>query len=853
MVVKMKKLILVLLLQHLVLMAAAQATLSGVVSDEKGAPLPGASVVLEGTYQGMSTGSDGSYRFIRLKPGHYTLIVSFIGYQTARKAVSLSEATTVHFSLEPENIFTEEVVVQATRAQDKTPVAFTDLSAESLRSRNMGQDIPYLLALTPSFVATSDAGTGIGYTSFRVRGTDLNRINVTVNGIPLNDAESHSTFFVDQPDLASSARNIQVQRGAGTTPGGGASFGAAINLQTLTLKRDPYAEISSSAGSFGTRKYSFAAGTGLIGEKPGINRPGGASASRLPGESSGASSPVTALGSGRQKGRFSFDARLSAIRSDGFIDRAFSNLGSWFISAGYYSPSTVLKAVVFSGTEETYQAWNGVPSVRLHNDHPGMLRYGEHGLYTEKETREMLSSGSRTYNLYTYKDQVDRYRQDHLQLHFTHRFSSRLNLSTALHQTFGEGYYEQFKASQKFTSYGLPKPVVNGTEISRTDLVRRKWLDNDFYGMVFSLNYRQGGHNFTWGGGANNYYGRHFGRIIWGEVLPGLKPDHEFYRNRGRKSDLNSYLKTTLELTHRLSWFSDLQIRTIRYEINGIDDDLRRLDLLHHYTFFNPKTGLFFRLSPAQELFISFARTSREPNRDNFVDTPPGSPLPQHETLHDLEAGWTWQSTTFTAAVNLYHMSYHNQLALTGQINDVGAPVMVNVEKSARTGVELSAGIRVTPALSWNGHLTLSRNKIRDFTEYVDDWDLGGQQAFALGTTDLAFSPRLSGNSSLAWSPGKIAFSLLSHYVGKQFTDNTSSPDRVIDPYFVNHFTADYTPQLKGVKQLKIKLLINNLFNAAYETNAWVYSYLLGGERYTMDGYFPQAGRHFMAGIDISF
>jgi iron complex outermembrane receptor protein len=840
----------------------AQVTLSGRVTGAAGEPLPGASVVLEGTLYGVSTGSDGSYRFTRLKPGDYTLEVSFIGYQPVRKTVSLSSDTVADLSLEPENIFTEEVVVQATRATDKTPMAHTDITTASLRNRNMGQDLPFLLALTPSFVATSDAGTGIGYTSFRVRGTDMNRINVTVNGIPLNDAESHSTFFVDQPDLASSARNIQVQRGAGTTSGGGASFGAAINLQTLTLNKDPYAEISSSAGSFGTFKNSFAAGTGLIGGnretslitgKEGSGLIGGNRETGPSGETSGTTAWVTPQREDHTGGKFSFDARLTSIRSDGFIDRASSNLGSWFVSGGYYSPSTVVKAILFSGTEETYQAWNGVPSVRLRDDRQGMLRYGEHGLYSEQETREMLASGSRTYNLYTYKDQVDHYRQDHLQLHFSHRFSSRLNLSAALHQTLGEGYYEQFKAAQKFTSYGLPRPVVNGTEISRTDLVRRKWLDNEFYGMVFSLNYRKGGTTLTWGSGANNYYGRHFGRIIWGEFLPGLEPDHEFYRNRGRKSDLNSYLKTTVELAPRLSGFADLQLRALRYEIDGTDDDLRSLDLLKHYTFFNPKTGLYYALSPAQQLFVSFARTNREPNRDNFVDTPPGSPLPQHETLNDMEAGWSFRSASFTAATHLYYMFYHNQLALTGLINDVGAPVMVNVAKSHRAGVELSAGISISPALTWDGQLTLSSNKIKDFTEFVDDWDHGGQQAFTLGTTDLAFSPTATANSRLAWSPGKFAFSLLSFYVGKQYTDNTSSPDRVIDPYFVNHFTAEYSPRIRGVKKLTAKLLVNNLFNAEYETNAWVYSYLLDGERYTMDGYFPQAGRHFMAGIDISF
>ncbi len=595
-------LMLMLLLLAAGMTAFSQVTLQGTVTGAEGEPLPGASVILEDTYYGISTDTDGSFSFTRLKPGEYSLVVSFVGYEPHRQLFSVGQDTPVNtvrridIRLVPRVIYTEEVMVQASRAKEKSPVAFSDLSGEVLQSRNMGQDLPFLLAQTPSVVATSDAGNGIGYTSFRVRGTDMNRMNVTVNGIPLNDAESHTTFFVDQPDLASSAEAIQIQRGAGTSNNGAAAFGATINLQTLALKNDPYTEITSSGGSFGTFRNTLALGTGLL------------------------------------RNHVAFDARLSGIRSDGFIDRAFSNLKSYYLSGGWYSANTVVRAITFTGWEQTYQAWNGVPSVRLHNDLAGMQRYGDHGLYSGDETARMIASNARRYNLYTYKNQVDQYQQDNLQLHITHRFSTALHGQVALHHTRGEGYYEQFRAHDKFSNYNLPAPVIGGTTITRTDLVRRKWLDNDFTGAVFSLSYLRGNVDLTWGGGLNQYDGNHFGRIIWGEHLGAVDPDHEWYRNKGKKSDANSYARISYEAAPSLRLFGDLQFRHIRYSINGIDDDLRNLDQEHRYNFFNPKFGIHYQPDPRNAVYLSLARTHREPNRDNFTDTPPGGELPEGRT-----------------------------------------------------------------------------------------------------------------------------------------------------------------------------------------------------------------------------
>lgn len=812
----MKKKLFLLVAMGIATAISGQVTVRGVVTGKEDEPLPGANVVLENTYYGTSTDADGNFELQLIKPGQYVLSVSFTGYETRKTSLAVTENSEITIRLSPAVYLTEEVMVKATRVKERSPVAYTNLTNEKLQSLNMGVDVPYLLNLTPSFVATSDAGTGIGYTSFRIRGTDLNRINITVNGIPFNDAESHSTYFVDQPDFASSAENIQIQRGAGTSATGSASFGAAINFQTMTLKQEPYAEYQATAGMFNTFRNTVSAGSGLISDK------------------------------------FTFDARLSKISSDGFIDRAGSDLKSFFLSAGYYSSSTILKVNLFSGWEETYLAWNGVPSVRLKNDEDGMKLYGEHGHYSYEETQHMLLSGSRTYNLYTYENEIDHYQHDNCHVHFSQQINPHLNMNIAFHLTSGRGYYEQFRKDEKYGDYGLDKPVINGIEIPRFDLVRRKWLDNDFYGTVYSFNYLHKKTDVSWGGGWNKYDGLHFGKLVWGEILQGTSPGWEWYRNQGAKTDFNTYAKINYSLTGRLNFFADVQYRSIDYTIDGRDDDLRELGIERHYHFFNPKSGIFFQMNPRQHISFAYARAHREPNRDNFVDAPAGENPPDHETLDDFELGWNIKTASFTAAAVLYYMNYHDQLVLTGQINDVGAPIMTNVEKSFRKGVEFNWGIRLLSTLRWEGTATLSRNKIRNFTEHVDDWDNGGQQSFYRGTTDLSFSPATIGGSQLKWQPGNFSVNLMNSYTGKQFIDNSSSGERIIDPSLVTSLKCEYLLKSRIVKNITFHLLINNLFNVEYESNAWVYSYILDGKRYKTDGYFPQAGRNFLAGVQIN-
>jgi len=814
----MKRIYLTLLLQCAVFLAMAQFTLKGTVKTDTGERLTGASLMISNSFNGTTTDVNGAYIFKNLKAGNYQLSISFIGFRKQMVEVSLTNNQTLDITLKAEPMMTEEVLVSANRVKEKMPVAFSTVDKSAIKENNLGQDIPYLLSLTPSFVTTSDAGTGVGYTNFRIRGTDLNRINVTVNGIPMNDAESHGTWWVDVPDLASSTDNIQVQRGVGTSTNGAAAFGATINLQTSTLNQDASSEISSSAGSFGTLRNSVGVSTGLI------------------------------------KNKFAFDARVSKVSSDGFIDRASSELKSFFVSGGYFTANTILKVNVFSGLEDTYQAWNGVPSVRLNNDFAGMQRYADHWLYSQKQVDEMVSSDSRTYNLYTYKNEIDHYQQDHFQMLFSHKLNQTFNLNASLFYTKGKGYYEQYKEDQKLADYLISKPVFGVDTIKRSDLIRRKWLDNDFYGGTFSISRKRETDDFTFGGGYNVYDGAHFGRVIWMRNAGDSELDHEWYHGTGLKKDFNLYAKYNYELAENLNLFADLQYRKIDYTIGGLDDDLRDLTQEHHFEFFNPKVGIYYELSDKQNLYANFARANREPNRDNYVDAINKDKKPDFETLNDFELGYKYISSKLVLSANAYFMQYQNQLVLTGELNDVGAPIMTNVDNSYRAGLELMAGLKLTQTLKWDVNLTLSQNKIKNFIELVDDWDKGEQVPTKLGTTDLAFSPNAIVNSQVSWMAAKgLKVNLQTNSVSKQYIDNSSSNDRKLDAYLVNNLNMSYQVKQNFAKEMTLHLIVNNLFNAQYENNAWVYSYIYDGQRYTMDGYFPQAGINFMAGLNIKF
>ena len=799
----MKQILFICLLQLLVYAAYGQFTISGKIIDETGNPLPGANIILENTYHGTSTDLEGNFKFTKIKKGEYVLKISYIGYTSVNKKVKVDANVYLDISLEPAMILGDEVIISATRVSDKVPVAFTTMEKEVINERNIGQDIPYLLSLTPSFVVSSDAGAGVGYTSFRIRGTDANRINVTVNGIPLNDSESHGVWWVDLPDFASSVENVQIQRGVGTSTNGAGAFGATVNFQTFTLQKEPYAEINSSAGSFNTYKNTISLGSGMIG------------------------------------GKFTFDGRLSKISSDGFIDRAYSDLKSFAVSGAYYQKNTILKVIVFSGKEKTYQAWDGVPGYLLSSNR----KFNGIGEYKNAEGKTVY-----------YDNETDNYQQDHFQIFYSRELSPHFHLNTAFHYTSGKGYYEQYKENQEFSDYRLNNLLIGSDTLTDTDLIRQKWLDNDFYGVTYSLKYQGKKWDAVLGGAWNNYLGKHFGKIIWTQFASNSDMDHEWYNNEGVKRDFNVFGKANYQLNSKLNIYGDIQYRRIHYEIKGIDDDFRDITQQHEFNFFNPKVGFSYIINDRQSLYYSFGIAHREPNRYNFIDTDPNGPIPSPETLRDYELGYSLKFAEYLLEANVYFMDYKNQLVLTGEINNVGAPIMTNVDKSYRAGLEITTGIKILPNLKWDLNATFSRNRIIDFTEYVDDWDTWSQASNYLGVTDLSFSPNIIAGSKINYEMiKKVNVALISKYVGDQYIDNTSSEDRKLDRYFINNLYINYRHKSSLFKEINLTLLVNNLFNVEYETNAWVYRYLEGGEKKVFDGYFPQAGSHYLLGLSVKF
>jgi len=814
----MKRIVFIFLLVSFMLPAYAQQSISGVVKNKKGEPLVGANVTIKETYRGTATNPNGEFTITKLKPASYTFIISYIGYKTMKDTINIENTDYLEFILEPSNILTDDVIIKATRAKMDDPVSFTNISNQEIEENNLTQDIPYLLSQTPSIVSTSDAGTGVGYTYFRVRGTDLNRINITLNGIPVNDAESHGVWFVNMPDLLSSVNNIQIQRGVGTSTQGAASFGATLNLQTKTYHKDAYAEINSYAGSFNTFRNSVSFGTGLLNNK------------------------------------FTFDGRLSKVSSDGYIDRAWSDLKSFYLSGAYHTNNSILKVNIISGKEKTYQAWNGVPKVRLEDDYEGMQRYRDHWLIDEEEYNHMINSDSRTYNIYTYDNETDNYQQDHYQLFYSYEVNPDFHINTALHYTRGRGFYEQYKKDRDFEDYLLENVTIGNDTITSTDLIQQKWLDNHFYGGIFSIDYKQDKYEITVGGGWNRYIGDHFGEIIWARYASNGDMRHRWYENDGIKQDFNIYSKVKYHFTSQLSTFIDLQYRQIDYEMDGIDDDLRDITQTHDFKFFNPKLGLFYEINDLHSGFLSLAMANREPNRTNYKDADPYRPEPTYETLYDFELGYNFNSTNKYLQANIYYMYYNDQLVLTGKINDVGSAIMTNVDESFRLGLELSGGVRIFDKLQVDANVTLSKNKINNFVEYVDNWDTGGQEERNLGQTDLSFSPEIIANTTISYDiTNNFKTEFISKYVGKQYIDNTSNDKRSIDPYFVNDLKLSYKITSNTIQKISFNLMINNIFNHKYESNAWIYRYIYGGEEYVMDGYFPQAGINIMGGISLNF
>lgn len=716
----------------------------------------------------------------------------------------------------------QNVEVTATRATKTTPVAFTNVSKQQIAELNYGKDIPFLVSSTPSVLTTSDAGAGIGYSAMRVRGTDATRINVTANDIPMNDAESHSIFWVNTPDFASSLEDIQIQRGVGTSTNGAGAFGASVNMRTQRFSMNPYAEMSGTYGSFNTNKETFKVGSGLIG------------------------------------GHWNFDARFSHIASDGYRDRASSKLHSYFAQAGYFGGQTSVRFITFGGKECTYHAWDGICKTDLTDNR----KYNPNG--------EIKRDGK---VIGFYDDQTDNYRQTHYQLIWDQGIGANWHWNLGLHYTDGFGYYQEYKNARTLKEYGLEPFMVGDNKVKKSSLVRKKNVDSGFGGAVFSLNFAKGSLNTTFGGSFNSYANDHYGNVIWVEnyLLP-LDPSHEYYRNKGKKNDFTIYWKASNTLWKSLRLYADMQYRHIGYKITGDNDKwdwtaspehLQVLNVDEKFDFFNPKVGLIYDFNKHNTAYASFSVAQKEPTRNNYTD---GlfTVRPKAEKLFDWEAGYTFNSDRFTAGVNFYYMKYKDQLVLNGKLNEIGEAMAENVPDSYRMGVELQAGVKITEWLRWDLNGTFSRNRIKDYVGYVSNYeastwnDLYTQTAVEKGNTTIAMSPSFIGNSVIEFNLKGFSAQFTSQYVSRQYLDNFENKEDSLDPYFVSHLNLAYTFKLPHVKAITVGCTVYNIFNEKYENNGYSQTCALvsadGSYKLSSDPrFYPMAGTNVLAHLTFSF
>lgn len=682
----------------------------------------------------------------------------------------------------------DEVLIAGVRAQKNNPVTFTNVSKEQIAPRNLGQDIPILLNYLPSVVSTTDAGNGIGYTYMRVRGTDGSRINVTLNGVPFNDSESQGTFFVNLPDFASSVESLQLQRGVGTSTNGAGAFGASLNMQTKSFQEKSYAEIANSVGSFNTRKHTLAFGTGL-------------------------------------HNNFEFNGRISQIASDGYVDRAATNMFGYFFNANYIYKSTQIKALFFGGKEKTYQAWYGIEDLdKLKNDRT----FNPAGMYFDAD-------GTMRFH----DNETDNYWQNHFQLHWSENWSENWSSNVALHYTIGKGYFEQYKEDETLSDYYLPDFQGNST----SDLIRKRWLDNDFFGTTFTLNYKKNKTNILFGGAANRYLGKHFGEVIWTQYY--VPNSNRYYNNIGNKDDVNAYVKAS-QTFGKLNLFADLQYRMVFYKANSVRFD----DVNDTFRFFNPKVGVNYQLNSKNAFYTFAGIANKEPRRDDYEN---GST--KSERLFDFELGWKYTTKKMIVNANAFYMRYKNQLVLTGALNDVGSPIFTNSGSSYRLGLELESTLKLGSKFTLQPNVTLSQNKNEDFFFQRD----GVLQN--LGNTSIAFSPNLVIGNALTYSPKKnLNLTILNKFVGKQYMGNIDTEKSVLKAYNAHDLNITYLWNInKGLKSILFSVLINNVLNNKYESNGYFYTYdddfSNPGTITTIEGagYFPQATRNFLVGATLTF
>ena len=721
-----------------------------------------------------------------------TLFTTIIAFGIALSMAAQEQTTD---SLEGKKIVLDEVLVSAVRVTKESPVTFSNLGKEQITPRNLGQDIPILMNFLPSVVTTSDAGAGVGYTGIRVRGSDATRVNVTINGVPYNDAESHGTFWVNMPDFASSTENLQLQRGVGTSTNGAGAFGASLNLLTDAVSNDAYGQISSTIGSFGTLRNNMKFSTGLLND------------------------------------HIEISGRLSRITSDGYIDRASSELNSYFLQGAYVDDNTLIKALLFGGHEITYQAWYGIDAATLSTDRT----FNPSGMYTDENG-----------NTQFYGNEEDNYKQNHFQLLWNEQLSENWNTNLAFHYTRGRGYFEQFKEDDDFSTYGFEPITVDGEVVNTTDVIRRRWLDNHFYGATYSANYTNENLNVIVGGGWNKYEGGHFGEVIWARFASNSDYRDRYYNDASTKTDFNIFTKANYKLNKNWSLFGDLQYRAVGYEANGEDTGL----VDDTFNFFNPKAGITYDLDTNNNFYLSYARANREPNRNDYEN---GNPKP--EKLNDFELGWRYISPEIQVNTNVYYMRYKDQLVLTGELNDVGAALRANVGDSYRLGLEVDATLALGDHFRLRPNVALSTNKNKDFVFQRDG------QLQDLGNTSISFSPNVVVGNVLTYLPKEnLQLSLLSKYVGKQYMGNIDSEGSVLEAYSQTDFNVQYEIETNAfIKSIVLSGLVNNIFDAKYVSNGYFYTYddtwSVPDQTTTIEGagYYPQAGINFLLGATFNF
>ena len=775
------RIIYILLLITYTSTSAQQYTISGKVVNNNLDVLSGASIKIEETNQGTSSDVNGEFT-LSLDKGNYTILISYTGFRSTKKEIFLEEDKKLNFILLVDDLVLDEVLVTAVRAAPNTPITYSNLSKKEISKRNLGQDIPILLNYLPSVISSSDAGAGIGYTYLNVRGSNSERINVTINGIPYNDAESHGTFWVNLGDFASSTENLQLQRGVGTSTNGSGAFGASLNILTDVISEKASGEISNSFGSYNTRKHTIKFSTGKL------------------------------------NNHFEISGRLSKIYSDGYVNRAFSDLKSYFIQGSYSNENSLIKAISFGGSERTYQSWYGIDAKQLLED--------------------------RRQNPYTYENEVDDYNQNHYQLHWNKKLNDNWSTNLGLNYTKGSGFFEQYKTDEKAEDFNN---IIN----DNSNVIVRRWLDNNFYVINFNATFKNKNLNLVSGLSYSNYSGDHFGEVIWGnDLVTDASIGDRYYMSDALKKDLNIFSKATYSISEEFSAYLDLQGRFVNYETAGLTSDRVPIDINTNFNFFNPKLGFIYKIKDHNSLYLSYAKAQREPNRNDFENG-----VSKEERLDDYELGWRYNKENFSFNSNLYFMNYSNQLVLTGEIDDVGAPIRATSGNSYRLGLEIDSDIKIGQNFSIRTNAAISSNKNRDFKASIN----GNLEN--LGNTPISFSPNLIVGNILTYEANeKLQFSFLSKYVGRQYMSNLNSNitnQDVLESYFTSDINLGYTIETKKVfTSIVINAIINNIFNKKYVDRGYYYTYDYpdnNGNIITGDGagYYPQATTNFLIGISF--